>query len=228
MYDGSTATAEAVMMAQPRHAPEQGRALAGGLHPHYAEVDRDLGRHGFERLRARRMSTASEDLAGAIDDETSCVVVQNPDFFGNLRDLAALAEACHAKPARCWSSWSPRSSRSASSSRPARWGPISSSPKGNRSAMRSNFGGPYVGLFATREKSCARCRAGLRRDRRCRRPARLCADPLGARAAYPAREGDQEYLHQFRPLRAGFHDPSRACSARPASHASPSSTMPRP
>ncbi len=74
-----------------------------------------------------------------------------------------------------------------------------------------NFGGPYVGLFATPRKIRAPD-AGTagRRDRRCRRPARLGADPVDARAAHPPRKGDQQHLHQFRPLRARLYDPSGA------------------
>ncbi len=42
---------------------------------------------------------ASEDIAAAIDNETSCVIVQSPDFFGNPRDLTPIAEAAHARGA---------------------------------------------------------------------------------------------------------------------------------
>ena len=70
------------------------------------------------------------------------------------------------------------------------------------------FGGPYVGLFATREKyRPADARAALRRDRRRRGQTRLCADAIHSRAAYPPRKGDIEYLHQFRPLCVGIQHP---------------------
>ncbi len=79
--------------------------LAGDLHPHYREVDGDPC--ALCRLQSaverRPDPTAEDDLAALIDGETSCVVVQNPGFFGHVRDFSALAEACHA-PARCWSS----------------------------------------------------------------------------------------------------------------------------
>src|SRR5919201_505343 len=78
MYDGSTACAEAVMMAN-RVTRRTRAILSGGLHPHYAEV--------------------TEDLAALIDDRASCVVVQNPSLFGHVRDLTELAAACHAKGA---------------------------------------------------------------------------------------------------------------------------------
>ena len=73
-----------------------------------------------------------------------------------------------------------------------------------------NFGGPYVGLFATRGNSCARCRAGSRARRWTRGSAQLRPDAVDARAAYPAREGDEQHLHEFGPLRARFLDPSVA------------------
>ena len=74
-----------------------------------------------------------------------------------------------------------------------------------------NFGGPYVGLFATpREIRAPDAGAAGRRDRRCRRQARLRADAVDARAAHPPREGDHQHLHQFRPVRARLHDPSVA------------------
>ncbi len=66
--------------------------------------------------------------------------------------------------------------------------------------------------------------AAGRRNRRCRWPARLGADPVDARAAYPPREGDEQHLHQFRPLRAGLHDPpgaARRSGADPAGAAQP-------
>jgi glycine dehydrogenase subunit 1 len=62
--------------------------------------------------------------------------------------------------------------------------------------------------------SCARCRAALRRDGGCGRQARLRADAVHPRAAYPPREGDEQHLHQFRAVRARLHDPSFAAGRR--------------
>ncbi len=77
----------------------------------------------------------TEAILAAIDGETSCVVVQSPSFYGQLIDLAPIAEKAHA-PARCSSRSSPRSWRSAPSSRRARRAPTSSSAKASRSATR--------------------------------------------------------------------------------------------
>lgn len=96
MYDGSTATAEAVLMAH-RVTRRHKAVLSGGLHPHYAEVVETLSRlAGHEVQRLTPDVTAKEDLLTAIDDSVSCVVVQTPDVFGNLRDLRAVADKAHA------------------------------------------------------------------------------------------------------------------------------------
>src|SRR6195952_2243868 len=81
LYDGSTATAEAVLMAQ--RITKRGKAiLSGGLHPHYAEtVETVAGLFGTMQRTAVTPGSA-EDLIALIDDETACVVVQSPDVFG--------------------------------------------------------------------------------------------------------------------------------------------------
>jgi glycine dehydrogenase subunit 1 len=100
MYDGSTATAEAVLMAQPAH-PAQPRVLSGGLHPHYRDVVRDLCRRrpgGFvcptspDRARAR--------MPDRRIDARPLRRRAEPGFFGHVRDFTKLAEAAM-PPARC-------------------------------------------------------------------------------------------------------------------------------
>jgi glycine dehydrogenase subunit 1 len=95
MYDGATATAEAVMMAN-RVTRRHRAVISGNLHPHYREVCQTHARFlEFKLVIGEPDPEGREDLAGLIDAGTSCVVVQNPDFFGNLRDHRRLAEACH-------------------------------------------------------------------------------------------------------------------------------------
>src|ERR1700684_857307 len=90
MYDGSTACGEAMLMAH-RLTRRRKAVLSGALHPQYADVAvTPAGMGGDDIHRLSPDITASEDIAGAIDSDTSCVIVQNPDFFGNLRDLAPL------------------------------------------------------------------------------------------------------------------------------------------
>src|SRR6476619_5607637 len=89
MYDGSTATGEAVLMAH-RVTRRRKAVLSGGLHPHYAEVVRTLSAMADDKVETLPPDLrASEHIAAHIDGETSCVVVQSPDLFGNLRDLTA-------------------------------------------------------------------------------------------------------------------------------------------
>ena len=90
-----------------------------------------------------------------------------------------------------------------------------------------NFGGPYVGLFATRLKNRAPdAGTARRRDGRRRRAARLRADAVDARAAHPPREGDEQHLHQFRPVRARLLDPSDAARRDGSAAAGARSTTP--
>src|SRR3954466_10201089 len=96
LYDGSTATAEAVLMAQ--RITKRGKAiLSGGLHPHYAEtVETVAGLFGTMQRTAVTPGSA-EDIIALIDEDTACVVVQSPDVFGLIRNLRPIADAAHAK-----------------------------------------------------------------------------------------------------------------------------------
>ena len=96
MYDGSTATAEAVLMAH-RVTRRRKAVLSGGLHPHYREVVETVSRMAGDTVVALDPDPrGTEDILAAIDDETSCVVVQSPSFYGQLIDLAPIAEKAHA------------------------------------------------------------------------------------------------------------------------------------
>ncbi len=96
LYDGATACAEAVVMAG-RVTRRNKAVLSGGLHPHYRAVCETYARFAGNRAgdSATPAPGGGEDLAALIDGDTSCVVVQNPDFYGEVRDYSTLAEACH-------------------------------------------------------------------------------------------------------------------------------------
>src|SRR3954453_3943041 len=98
MYDGSTATAEAVLMAQ-RLTRRPKAILSGGLHPHYGETVETVAALCGEVVRAPMMPGKAEDIAALIDDKTAAIVIQTPDFFGHLRDLETAANAAHVKGA---------------------------------------------------------------------------------------------------------------------------------
>jgi glycine dehydrogenase subunit 1 len=151
MYDGSTAAAEAMLMAH-RLTRRRKATLSGGLHPHYAEVCETLARFAGDEIdRAPLDPLAEENLIARIDDQTSCVVVQTPDVFGNLRDLTPIAEAAHAKGALLIAVFTEAMSLGACRS-PGEMGADIVVGEGQSIGNPLTFGGPYVGLFATRSK----------------------------------------------------------------------------
>jgi glycine dehydrogenase subunit 1 len=151
LYDGATSCAEAVMMAN--RVTRRGKAvLSGGLHPHYRDVTSTNARfHGFEVVAAPADPEGKEDLASLIDDKTSCVVVQNPGFFGQVRDLTDLAAAVHAKGALLIVAVAEVVSLGLLTP-PGEMGADIVVAEGQSIGNSLNFGGPYVGLFATRDK----------------------------------------------------------------------------
>ncbi|MGQ0741747.1 MAG: aminomethyl-transferring glycine dehydrogenase subunit GcvPA [Alphaproteobacteria bacterium] len=150
MYDGSTAAAEAVLMAQ-RITCRARVVLSGALHPHYAETIRTLAELHGAIVSPPVSPGRAEDLASLIDGETACVVVQNPDVFGLIRDLRPIAEAAHAKGALLVAVVTEVVSLGLIEP-PGAMGADIVAAEGQSIGNALNFGGPYVGLFATREK----------------------------------------------------------------------------
>ncbi|MBL8710205.1 MAG: aminomethyl-transferring glycine dehydrogenase subunit GcvPA, partial [Rhodospirillaceae bacterium] len=151
MYDGATATTEAVAMAN-RVTRRRKAVLSGGLHPHYRDVVATHGRHtGFETVIAPLDAGGSEELARLLGPDVSCVVVQNPTFFGHLHELQALADACHAAGALLIVAVTEIVSLGLVTP-PGEMGADIVVAEGQSLGNPLGFGGPYVGLFAAREK----------------------------------------------------------------------------
>src|SRR5580700_3447832 len=150
LYDGSTGTAEAVQMAQ-RITRRPKAILSGGLHPQYAETVETVASLSGKVVRAPVLPGRVEDLAAQIDSETACVVVQNPDVFGLVRDLRPIADAAHAKGALLIAVVTEAVSLGLLES-PGAMGADIVAAEGQSIGNGLNFGGPYVGLFAAREK----------------------------------------------------------------------------
>jgi len=166
LYDGSTATAEAVLMAQ--RVTKRGKAiLSGGLHPHYAETVETVAGLFGPMVRGAVKPGEAEDLASLIDDETACVVVQSPDVFGLIRNLRPIAEAAHAKGALLIAVVTEVVSLGLIEP-PGAQGADIVAAEGQSIGNGLNFGGPYVGLFATREKFLRQM------------PGRLCGETVDA------------------------------------------------
>jgi len=167
MYDGSTACAEAVLMAQ-RITRRKRAVLSGGLHPHYAEVARTVCGFAGDSISSLPPDVAaSEDIISQIGPDTSCVVVQSPDVFGNLRDLAPIAEAARRAGALLVAVVTEAVSFGLLTS-PGAQGADIVVAEGQSIGNALNFGGPYVGLFAARSKFVRQM------------PGRLCGETVDA------------------------------------------------
>ena len=94
MYDGATATAEAILMAR-RVTRRDHVLISGGLHPHYRDVAQTLVLGGDIETLPLKVE-GDEELVSKISPKTACVVVQNPDFSGNIKDLNGISVACEA------------------------------------------------------------------------------------------------------------------------------------
>jgi glycine dehydrogenase subunit 1 len=167
MYDGSTGTGEAVLMAH-RVTKRRKAVLSGGLHPHYADVVRTLSDMASDEVVTMQPDVSgTEDILSQIDDKTSCVVVQTPDVFGNVRDLKAIADKAHHHGALLIAVFTEAVSLGLLKS-PGSQGADIVVGEGQSIGNALNFGGPYVGLFATQSKYIRQM------------PGRLCGETVDA------------------------------------------------
>jgi glycine dehydrogenase subunit 1 len=167
MYDGSTGASEAVLMAN-RVTRRTKALLSGGLHPQYRGIIETTAHwQGFKAVSGKPDAEGLEDLIAAVDKETSCVVVQNPSFFGHVRDFGRLAEACHAAGALLIVVVTEVVSLGLLKP-PGEMGADIVVCEGQSIGNGLGFGGPYVGLFATKEKYMRQM------------PGRLCGETVDA------------------------------------------------
>ncbi len=167
MYDGATAAAEAVTMAN-RVTRRSKAVVSGNLHPHYRDTAATQARfQGFRLEVGPPAPTGGEDLASRIDSETSCVVVQYPDLFGNIEDVSELAEAAHAKGALLVVVVTEVVALGALKP-PGAMGADIVAAEGQSIGNAMNFGGPHLGLFAARTRHMRQM------------PGRLCGETVDA------------------------------------------------
>ena len=154
MYDGSTACWEAILMAG-RITRRNRAVLSGGLHPHYGQVVQTMAKFTGDQIDARVPELASEAddraISASIDEKTSCVVVQYPDVLGRIPDLAAIAEAAHAKGALLIAVVTAPVALGLVEA-PGNLGADIVVGEGQSLGVGLQFGGPYLGLFGCREK----------------------------------------------------------------------------
>jgi glycine dehydrogenase subunit 1 len=168
LYDGSTATAEAVLMAN-RITRRNKAVLSGGLHPHYRQtVDTLATAVGMQILSLDPAIDAESEVLSLIDADTACVVVQTPNVFGTATDVTKIAEAAQAQGALLIVVVTEIMSLGLLKS-PGEMGADVVVCEGQSIGVPLSFGGPYVGLFATKNKYLRQM------------PGRLCGETVDAR-----------------------------------------------
>ncbi|MBK7706333.1 MAG: aminomethyl-transferring glycine dehydrogenase subunit GcvPA [Acidobacteria bacterium] len=154
MYDGSTSTAEAVLMAQ-RVTRRDKVLVAETVHFEYEEVTKTYTQHGDSTFETVAFDTVtgrvSEEDLSKLDDKTACLVVQSPNFFGCIEDLEHLAERVHAVGALLIVVVTEAISLGMLKT-PGQCGADIVVGEGQSFGIPMSFGGPHVGLFACKEK----------------------------------------------------------------------------
>jgi len=151
LYDGATACAEAVAMAC--RATRRRRILvSGGLHPHYRAVAETYCRFlSLDLTTLPPCWSGDEEPSPRVDADTACVVVQNPDLFGRVHDYSGLARACHAQGALLVVAVAEVVSLGMLAP-PGAMGADIVAGEGQSLGNAASFGGPTVGLMATRDR----------------------------------------------------------------------------
>ncbi len=152
MYDGSTAMAEAYVMAQ-RVTRRNKIVVANSVHPEYREVARTYTQHGDAEIVTAAFDEKTGRVAdlSALDDKTAALVVQSPNFFGCVENLERLAAAAHSVGALFIVVVTEAISLGLLKS-PGECGADIVVGEGQSFGIPMSFGGPHVGLFATQEK----------------------------------------------------------------------------
>ena len=152
MYDGSTGAAEAVMMAV-RITGRRSAAIARSLHPEYREVLSTYATHQAIPLRMVSFTDSGtidlEELEKAVGDDTACVLIQSPNFFGTIEDVEAIAEIAHKRGALLIVSIAEAASLGIVE--PPRTADIVAM-EAQSFGVPLGFGGPYCGVLATKDK----------------------------------------------------------------------------
>jgi glycine dehydrogenase subunit 1 len=152
VYDGASAVAEAALMAL-RLTGRDRIVLSAGVHPHYRQA-----LEAYVRPRGVDLVTSQIDiedgvlretgLLEAIDDRTACVIVSQPTFFGEIRDLARAFDAVHTVGGLAIEAYNPTSLGMLKP--PGAWGADIAAAEGQPLGISLSYGGPYVGLLSCR------------------------------------------------------------------------------
>jgi len=152
MYDGSTGAAEAAMMAV-RITGRDGVLVGRSVHPEYREVMHTYAQHQGHTANEVGFGEDGridlEALEAAVNEQTACVLVQSPNFFGIVEDIPAIAEIVHKKGALLVVSIA--EAVSLGIVRPPGEADIVSI-EAQSFGVALSYGGPYCGVIAAKEK----------------------------------------------------------------------------
>jgi glycine dehydrogenase subunit 1 len=153
LYDGGSATAEAMLMALAITKRYGEIVVAGSVHPEHRQILSTFLAHLGPKLvtvPAKAGQVSAESIADAITEQTAAVVVQYPNFLGQLEDVRAIVAAARAKGALAIVSVDPISLGLLT--RPADYGADIVVAEGQSLGNPLSFGGPYLGIMACREE----------------------------------------------------------------------------
>ncbi len=152
-YDGATAVAEAISMAYAQFRGKRTKmVLSPALHPHYRTTAHTYTQGSEVTINGDDSAPAAgpEALLSYVDEHTALVMVQYPDFFGRVYDLSALAEATHEAGALFGVAVNPLALGLLTP--PGEFGADIVVGEGQPLGIPLSFGGPYLGIFATRKE----------------------------------------------------------------------------
>ena len=174
LYDGGNAAAEAVLMAMSATKRTGKVVVPASVHPEYRQI---LATY-LASLDTELVTVAADDgatgldaLEAVVDEETACVLIQHPNFFGAVEQTADIADIAHQKGALLIVSFDPISLGLLK--RPGDCGADIAIAEGQSLGTPMQYGGPYLGIMACREKFVRRLPGRIggetvdRRGRRC-------------------------------------------------------------
>ena len=151
MYDGGSALAEATLLAI-KYTGRNEIVIAGPINPNYIEIIKTYTHPRKTEIKTTNFSEGTcdiEDLKKIVSDKTACVVVQQPNFFGNIEDVFEIEKVTHSTGALFISVVDPISLGLLTP--PGDYGADIVVGEGQPLGIPVSFGGPYLGIFAARK-----------------------------------------------------------------------------
>lgn len=147
-YDGGTALAEAAV-ASCNHTGRDGVLVSRSVNPNYRQVLRTYSFGGKFSIKEAPISNGETDLdqiKKLVSEKTACVIIQMPNFFGNLEDVFEIGALVHSKGGLFVVSVDPISLGLLK--KPSEYGADIVTAEGQCLGSELNYGGPYLGIFA--------------------------------------------------------------------------------